>query len=340
VRETNRWLIPSSSPRSLVWWGDELYDPVAGWTRFALDGTRGHGHVFYTYSFDRAVISKTGVYSALYTALGTKGLLLKGIQVHYELNRSYYCANAYEYPLTFMQLPDGSEALIHCPDAYGRLEIDRADSGERLTNRTSEMPDIFHSRLQVSADSSHLLSAGWFWHPFGTLKVYDLEEALAHPETLDGPGVIPLGAISGEVASATFLDNEHVLVATSDEEPLDNDWQRTGALGPRELGVWALSEHRWVSRVPLEKPLGTMMPLGTHVVGFYEYPKLIEIATGQIVAQWPDLRSGKQESSVIADVGLIPPLALDPAGGRFAVASEDAIAVIQLTAQPLEGRDE
>lgn len=45
--------------------------------------------------------------------------------------------------------------------------------------------------------------------------MYDLEEALAHPETLDGPGVLPLDALSGEVESATFLDDERVLVATS-----------------------------------------------------------------------------------------------------------------------------
>ena len=76
------------------------------------------------------------------------------------------------------------------------------------------------------------------------------------------------------------------------------------------------------------------MPLGDSAVGFHDYPKLLDVRTGEIAAQWPELRTGHQDSSIIWSqpraVGLTLPLALDPELRRFAVADDAGVTVIQL----------
>jgi hypothetical protein len=41
------------------------------------------------------------------------------------------------------------------------------------------------------------------------------------------------------------------------------------------------------------------MVMGGYAVGFYEHPRLYELATGRVVEQWPELVTGKQSSSII-----------------------------------------
>ena len=72
------------------------------------------------------------------------------------------------------------------------------------------------------------------------------------------------------------------------------------------------------------------MPVGNYTVGFCEHPKLVEIATGEIVQRWPDLETGNQNGSISQNLDKLPPLALDPANKRFAVADGERITVIQL----------
>jgi hypothetical protein len=55
---------------------DGLVDWVAGGTRWRLDGVQMDPPVQYAYGFDRAVVSPSGRYQALYTECGTKGLIL------------------------------------------------------------------------------------------------------------------------------------------------------------------------------------------------------------------------------------------------------------------------
>lgn len=96
--------------------------------------------------------------------LGTKGLLLRNGQIVRELNRSFYHANIYEYPVCLVR-HGARTLLIHCPEDYNRLEIEDAETGGKLTLRSSDPADIFHSRLRPSANGGRLLSAGWAWAP-------------------------------------------------------------------------------------------------------------------------------------------------------------------------------
>jgi hypothetical protein len=93
-----------------------------------------------------------------------------------------------------------------------------------------------------------------------------------------------------------------------------------------------LIDHRYRSLAPLEEEAGTLMAVDSeHVVGFYECPKLIHLPTGRTVLRWPDLSTGKQNSSIIRHIDPPPPLALDPTNRRFAVADEEKITLIQLS---------
>ena len=190
VQEIGR-IETEADARSLAWVGDGLYDVAAGWRRFPLDGSAPKArYSAYGPGFDAAVMSPAGDLVALLHTAGTKGLLLNADKrLVREVNRSFYHAEAYRYPLVQFSLPDGRTGLIHCPARYNQLEIEEAASGDPLVARGERTPkDVFHSRLAVSASGRYLLSAGWVWQPWSCLMVYDQHAALEDPARLDSPG--------------------------------------------------------------------------------------------------------------------------------------------------------
>jgi hypothetical protein len=226
--------------KSLSWSGDSLIDVVGGGQAVHADGAQVDRRVNWAFGFDRAVVSPSGHAQILYVALGTKAAVTTGFQVVRELNRSFYCSESYEYPISVFALPDGREVIAHCPDEYNRLELEELGSGRRLTTRSSKSPDVFHSRLRPSPDGRHLLVAGWVWHPYGVVQLFDLEEAVARPESLDEHAPLADFPIDAEVEAACWLDNDRVVVATTTSEPLGS--ANTDELGPNEIGVWSLAE--------------------------------------------------------------------------------------------------
>jgi hypothetical protein len=85
--------------RSLCWRGDELVDWVGGGRAFAADGTERPATVIQGYRFDVATASPDGRFAVIYERLGTKGLLLHDGRIVREIDRSFYFADAYEYPV-------------------------------------------------------------------------------------------------------------------------------------------------------------------------------------------------------------------------------------------------
>lgn len=321
---TERTFLPTTygAPRSLCWSGDALVDWVAGGNRYGLDGSVVDPHVRYGYRFDSAVMSQDGRYAVIYEKLGTKGLVLKEGRVEREIHRSYYHADAYEYPVALVTLPSGRTLLAHCPDEYCRLELEDLETGERLTRRESESPDIFHSRLQFSRDGRYLLSAGWVWQPVDVAHVFDVARALEHPESLDQPeGLMPWESFV-EIYSAAFGQKDTLVCQFWGQQ--EGETEEKGG-----LGVYSLTERRFLSVVQPENPMGTMMVMDGYVVSFFEYPRLIELATGRVVEQWPELATGKQASSIIRSLDGLRPFALDPARCRFAVGTEKGIEVVR-----------
>jgi hypothetical protein len=322
--ETCRFRLPlARGPvRSLCWEGDELVDYAGDGARFRLDGSVANATINWAYRFDSAVRSRDGSYRVIYEKLGTKGLVLRGNRCIREINRSFYHAHVYEYPVAIVDLPDGVVGLIHCPDEYNRLEIEEIESGVRLTSRPGKSPDFFHSRLQVSPSGKFLLSAGWVWHPLDFVQLFSLAEAVKCAEHLDKAMPMRLPEELFEIQSTAFqADNSLLLVGTNESDDAKSSL----------LAQYSVSEDRVSYQCALTTVPGTIMPAGDHYfVGFFEHPKLFEICSGRVVLTWPDIVSGKQDSSIIWHREPPPPMAFDPARLRFAVADATGITVIQL----------
>lgn len=176
-------IIPNiSAVQSLAWSKGHLVDFATASSYWS--GENGFSPCLryrFAYPFDAAVVSDDGVYAVLYQKLGTKGVLLKNGDLLREINRSYYHADMYEYPVAFFRAASGIQYLIHCPAAYNQLEFEEVDSGRVVSNIAGRKPaDFFHSRLEVSANNKGLLSKGWIWHPIDMVAYFDLVAGSAH----------------------------------------------------------------------------------------------------------------------------------------------------------------
>ena len=322
MKEIHRTIIPIKTghkARALCWHGDDLVD-WAGIIRYQLDGTSSGPTVNYAYRFDQAVSSASGEYVVLYEQLGTKGLILKRGKVVREIDRSFYHAHVYEYPVALCTLPDGRDVIAYCPDHYNVIEIEEVESGNRLTSRTGEAADFFHSRLQVSSDSKYLLSAGWVWHPWDTIQLFDIAQALQSPESLDRNWQGDLSKANvREIHTAAFNGPDLIVFAGEAEEE-----------GITRLCSYSIQANAVLTSCVLDFPAGTLMPLGDVAVSFYESPKLLDLATGKVLHRWPELSTGRQNSSIVYHSDRVPPIALDTLNQRFAVADSEAITVVQL----------
>lgn len=319
---------------SLVWHDGALVDVAAGWRRYALDGSVPVSrYTGYGPGFDAVVMAPAADVVALVRSTGTKALLLEpGGKVIRELNRSYYCAEAYRYPLALFTLPDGRTGLVHCPEQYNQLEIEVARTGERLTGgRDRDPEDFFHSRLAVSPDGRFLLSAGWVWHPLSMAEIYDLSRALQQPCVLDTPpredswtqatGVT-------EISGACFAGQD-VVISTSADGP---DTGEPGHLGPCMLARWSAQRQQFTWSRRLAQTGGDLLPFGNSILALYQCPRLYDAATGKLQAEWPALDTGQADSSIVWDKAFSGParVAVDEPGQRFAVTNGEKITVIQL----------
>lgn len=301
---------------STLCWRDDVLVDYVGLNRYSLTGEIINGNISWAYKFDRAISSSDGKYSVLFENYGTKGLVLEGDKLIREINRSYYCADAYEYPVTFFTSPDGQICLAHCPEEYNIIEIEDLKTGERLTDSDRESHDFFHSRLQVSQNGNYLISAGWVWHPVDMVEVYDLSN-ISSPEFFNLYHDEELNLF--ELNSAAFINNTTVAVTGNGEDEKE-----------KFICIYEIEQRKVLSKAKLSEPAGNLMNVDENfVIGFYEHPKLINIKTGEIVKKWANIFSGKQNSS-ISSQDAAPPIAIDVEQKRFAVADEDFIHVVSL----------
>jgi hypothetical protein len=323
--------------RSLCWRGDELVDWVGGGRAFTVAGAERRANVSYGYRFDAATASPDGRFVVIYERLGTKGLLLRDGRIVRELDRSYYFADAYEFPVALFNAPDGRLVLAHCPGDYCRLELEEAETGRPLTVSTERKPaDFFHSQLRASPGGKRLLSAGWLWHPLSLVACYDVAQALTDPQHLDDRHGLAASFNPGLVdeSAACWLDDDHLAVAASaapEQDSIEED--REPRLHPCGLAVYDAASRTCLSAFTMDQPPGTILPLGKgHVLSLYRNPKLIKLSTGKVVHVWTELSSGRQDGSIVWGLGedAIPPaMAFDGSGGRFAIANGDAVTVLE-----------
>ena len=281
-------------------------DWVAGGVTYELDGTTSRARVNYGFPFDGAVTDISNKFCVIYQTLGTKALLLRDGDIVRELNRSFYCAESYQYPVCFLTHA-GRTLLVHCPVDYNRIEIEDAATGECLTERNGKPDDFFHSRFQPSPNGVRVLSAGWIWHPRDVVEYFDVAEALESPDTLNTlKACSPTSAHVGlaEEVSATWLRDDLVVLTGGHEEEPDESGESSEAprLRARGIASYDVASGAIRSSCVLSEPAGTVMRVDdSHVLSFYGYPKLVRLRDGVVVCSWPHISSGKQTSSIISE---------------------------------------
>lgn len=322
--------IDVANVRAMAWVGDSLINVAGGWRGLMPD--RRQSWMVYGDSFDTAVCSPAGDVIVLAEGVGTKGLVLDETgHVVREINRSYYEAEAYRYPVALFTLPDGRTGLVHCPEQYNQLEIEVALTGERLTASTNRAPaDIFHSRLGVSADGSLLASAGWLWHPWGSVHVYDITRALADPRVLDNTGdcFSLRGLTQAEVAGACFVGRDMIISTTSEEnEPEDAD-----DLGPNMLARRSMDSECYLWRIDLPQTAGDLVTFANGVLALNGHPRLYDAEDGELIAEWPDLNTGDSSSAITWSNTFRGPgrVAVAPSGERFAFTDGKRVVMIKV----------
>lgn len=330
VKQGNPWI---PAPGALHWDGDTLVDWLAGGNRYGLNGEFKTSRIAWGNKFDAAAVSNCGAYVALYERLGTKALVLKNGAPLRELKRSFTFASQYEYPLTFLILPGGRTGIAHCPDSNGTLEIEDAETGERLTARSSKgEKHFFHSRLSATSDGSYLASSGWVWGPWDQVYIYDVNKVLGDPELLDNGQY--LGELTDEPINFAVLNARDSLVFTvlqegADESPASEADQ--GMLPPNTIAVYDVHTKALRSHALLSEQAGLIFPVDDrYVLGLFQHPKLIDLTTGQIIARWEEFATGTQMSSILLKGDFVPTVAVDSSKKRFAIAGDDSITVIQL----------
>lgn len=322
--------LKAAGVQSLCWYDSKLYDWVSGGIVYSLDGNIQESFRQYGYRFDSAIMSPSGDFAVIYERLGTKALVLHHGKILRELNRSFYDAEVYDYPVAFAQLATGQEVLIHCPQDYCRLDIEDVLTGECLTNSPERKPvDLFHSCLSSSPNGRWLLSAGWVWHPFECVHLYDLKVALSNSVELD-KSFYP--CTINEAYAASFNLNNELIIVTSAENNNDMDVEDSNLCAQRGVIASFLPEQQCYKRQVLaEETVGRCVALGDdYLLGFYEHPKLFQISTGKVIQRWEHLTTGKHTGSISWHLDKLAVFAVDPIHSRFAVADGQGITVVEL----------
>lgn len=313
--------------QTISWLGDKLVDWASAGTSYSLDGTISQLNKYhFAFSFDSAITSQDGQYAFIYKRLGTKGLLLKNGEVLREINRCYYHAETYEYPVAFVTLYDKTY-LIHCPLDYCRLDFENVETGELVTNTQDRKPqDIFHSRLEVSPDNKHLMSKGWVWHPWEVLELFDISACLTNPTLLDKGNSIPNNTT--EICSASFIDNDRIVACSSQEEPLDDEKEEP--IPPSHFAIWNFKTNEVSKAVKIKSEFGNLLAIDDkYCWDIFKYPKIFNLETGEVVDKIEELSTGLQQSSIIPNlIDDIPIIAYNRQSHKLAFKNNGNIEVL------------
>lgn len=311
-----RQTLSTDNPQTIAWVGDEIVDWVSGRKYGPAAPERPavlHG---LGATFDRAITSADGQYAFVYQVLGTKGLLLKNGEQLREINRSYYHAEAYEYPAAFATV-DGRTYLVHCPIAYNQLDFEDAETGELVTNIPGREPtDTFHSRLEISPEGGYLLSRGWWWHPWDVVMLFDVRACQSNPLLLDRSELI--APSDTELSAAGFVSETAVLLGAATGQTMDDE--QAHAVPPYHLAVWSFLTGEFSKVVEVPAAFGNLFPIDVHRTwDLYQYPKIISLDTGEVVDQLKTLDTGPQCSSIVHHIGTVPAITFNRRTGQIAV---------------------
>ncbi|QKJ30560.1 hypothetical protein HQ865_12590 [Mucilaginibacter mali] len=310
--------------RTIDWYGDDIID-WAAFKLYSLDGSSKQlSNSYFAFGFNKSISSQNGEYAFIYQKFGTKGLLLKNRKLLREINRSYYFADAYEYPAAFITFM-GNTYLVHCPKAYNQLDFEDVETGELITDVPVREPeDIFHSRLEVSPDQSTLISKGWLWHPLDVVATYRVPECIANPKLLDADANI-FNYVGTEICTASFIDNSSILIGSS-EEVIDDEIKD---LPPNHIAILQLETMAVTKLISPKTEFGNLFSINESLAwDLYKYPKLIDLNTGEIIVKYEEIDSGLQNSAIMNSKEYLPQICYNQHTKSIAISGHDKIYVL------------
>lgn len=282
--------------KTIDWLNNKIIDWANCGQQYGANGENEQlfGNSYNALDFNGAISSVDGTYSFIYQKLGTKGLLLKEGELVREINRSYYYANVYEYPVAFATV-NNITYLIHCPHEYSRLDIENAETGEVITNTPGrDSGGFFHSRLEISSRGTYLLSKGWHWHPREVIYAYNIKSCIENPLLLDGFDISP--DIDVEISTASFINDNDVIIG-SGEESFDEEHV---VFPPRHIATWDIKQNSVSKPVKVNGDFGNLFAINEELAwDTFNYPKIINTKTGDIIDKDESINSGKQTSSIV-----------------------------------------
>lgn len=270
-----RQTIKANHLQTIDWLDGRIIDWVSAGQQYSLDGQQKQlAKYHFPFSFDGSITSRDGQYAFIYKRLGTKGLVLKNGEIIREINRPYYFAESYEYPAAFFLL-NNVTYLVHCPFNYSQLDFENVETGEIVTNIPDRKPsDVFHSRLSISPDNKYLMVCGWVWHPVDTVELFDIAACLKDPLLLDKSSLFP--DFGTEINSASFIDNERILIASSGEDPFDHETQPI--LPQKHIAIWNFLNNDLSEPVSTGVDIGNLFAINDRQAwDMYKFPKIINI---------------------------------------------------------------
>jgi hypothetical protein len=312
--------------KTISWFDEKLIDWSNGGILYTVAGEkRQFGKYIYAFNFDTSIISTDGRYAFIYQKLGTKGLLLKNGDLLREINRSYYCADAYEYPAAFVTIFK-TTYLVHCPIEYKRLDFENVETGEIVTNVSQRNPaDFFHSRLVISPGNTFLMSRGWFWHPCDYVKVFKILDCINNPLLLDEAILSP--GIGTEICTASFINDHKVLLGASDE--VFNDEDLNPSLPSKNIAIWNLNANEITGKTKVESEFGNLFAINEELAwDMYCFPKIIEIKTGKILDQNESIFCGRQRSGIVSQEDALYKICFNNHTKQIAIAHKNEIKIL------------
>lgn len=312
--------------QTICWVDNTIVDYASAGKKYTLDGQVKELYK-YTFGFgDTAITSSDGQYAFIYQKLGTKGLLLKNGDILREINRSYYCAEVYEYPAAFVTI-DNRTFLVHCPMKYCRLDFEDVETGQIVTDDQDRNPsDYFHSRLEISPNGKYLMSKGWFWHPWNDIRLFDIRKCFDSPEELDKSEIYP--NVGTEICTASFIDENKVLIGSSDEEEMNDELLEN--LPQKHIAIWDIELNQISKPIKIQSEFGNLFAINEKFAwDLFKFPKIIDLETGEIVDKDESLASGLQKSSIIHHIDKLPKVAFNRQTKQIAITKDENIEILE-----------
>jgi hypothetical protein len=162
------------------------------------------------------------------------------------------------------------------------------------------------------------------WHPKDTIELFDIAQCFADPTQLDKGMSIPNSL--AEISSASFIDNDKILVRASLDEWADEE---TDAIKNGQLASWNFKTGEILHPVYVDSEIGNVFAIDeTKCWDFYKYPKIIDLKSGNVIDKIEEIDSGKQDSSIIHHLTAVPKIAFNKKTKQIAIAKENIIEIL------------